>query len=258
MFKTLLQRFVPPYKKSVVGVLFFSILSTVLSLFSFALIVPILEILFGISNPVEQAPVFEGFGGAFDYLKNYLYYYVTIFMNEYGKIQTLGFLAFGLIVMTFLKVITYYLSSVFMAYMQTGVVKDLRNNILDKILTLPIGFFTEEKKGDIMSRVSVDVQDVEASIMGSLDMLIKNPIIILIYLLVLIGVSWELTLFVFIMLPVAGLLMGVVGKNLKKESMEVGQEQGSLTSQLEEMLGGLRIIKAFNAEGKISSRGAYP
>ena len=254
MFKTLLQRFVPPYKKSVVGVLFFSILSTVLSLFSFALIVPILEILFGISNPVEQAPIFEGFGNAFDYLKNYLYYYVTIFMNEYGKIQTLGFLAFGLIVMTFLKVITYYLSSVFMAYMQTGVVKDLRNNILDKILTLPIGFFTEEKKGDIMSRVSVDVQDVEASIMGSLDMLIKNPIIILIYLIVLIGVSWELTLFVFIMLPFAGGLMGVVGKNLKKDSMEVGMEQGNLTSQLEEMLGGLRIIKAFNAEGKISSR----
>lgn len=254
MFKTLLQRFVPPYKKSVVGVLFFSILSTVLSLFSFALIVPILEILFGISNPVEQAPIFEGFGNAFDYLKNYLYYYVTIFMNEYGKIQTLGFLAFGLIVMTFLKVITYYLSSVFMAYMQTGVVKDLRNNILGKILTLPIGFFTEEKKGDIMSRVSVDVQDVEASIMGSLDMLIKNPIIILIYLIVLIGVSWELTLFVFIMLPFAGGLMGVVGKNLKKDSMEVGQEQGALTSQLEEMLGGLRIIKAFNAEGKISSR----
>ena len=254
MFKTLLQRFVPPYKKSVVGVLFFSILSTVLSLFSFALIVPILEILFGISNPVEQAPIFEGFGGAFDYLKNYLYYYVTIFMNEYGKIQTLGFLAIGLVIMTFLKVITYYLSSVFMAYMQTGVVKDLRNNVLDKILTLPIGFFTEEKKGDIMSRVSVDVQDVEASIMGSLDMLIKNPIIILIYLIVLIGVSWELTLFVFIMLPFAGGLMGIVGKNLKKDSMEVGQEQGALTSQLEEMLGGLRIIKAFNAEGKISSR----
>ncbi len=254
MFKTLLQRFVPPYKKSVVGVLFFSILSTVLSLFSFALIVPILEILFGISNPVEQAPIFEGFGGAFDYLKNYLYYYVTIFMNEYGKIQTLGFLAIGLVIMTFLKVITYYLSSVFMAYMQTGVVKDLRNNVLDKILTLPIGFFTEEKKGDIMSRVSVDVQDVEASIMGSLDMLIKNPIIIFIYLIVLIGVSWELTLFVFIMLPFAGGLMGIVGKNLKKDSMEVGQEQGALTSQLEEMLGGLRIIKAFNAEGKISSR----
>ena len=254
MFKTLLQRFVPPYKKSVVGVLFFSILSTILSLFSFALIVPILEILFGISTPVEQAPIFEGAGNAFDFLKNYLYYYVTVFMNEYGKIQTLGFLAVGLIVMTFLKVITYYLSSLFMSYMQTGVVKDLRNNILDKILTLPIGFFTEEKKGDIMSRVSVDVQDVEASIMGSLDMLIKNPIIIIIYLIVLIGVSWELTLFVFIMLPFAGGLMGVVGKNLKKSSMEVGKEQGNLTSQLEEMLGGLRIIKAFNAEAKISSR----
>lgn len=254
MFKTLLKRFVPPYKKSVVGVLFFSILSTVLSLFSFALIVPILEILFGISNPVEQAPEYNGFGNAFDFLKDYLFYYVTIFMTTYGKIQTLGVLAVGLIVMTFLKVITYYLSSLFMAYMQTGVVKDLRNNILDKILTLPIGFFTEEKKGDIMSRVSVDVTDVEASIMGSLDMLIKNPIIILIYLFVLISVSWELSLFVFIMLPLAGLLMGVVGKNLKKDSLEVGKEQGNLTSQIEEMLGGLRIIKAFNAEGKISNR----
>ena len=254
MFRTLLQRFVPPYKKSVVGVLFFSILSTVLSLFSFALIVPILEILFGISNPVEQAPEYNGFGNAFDFLKDYLFYYVTIFMTTYGKIQTLGVLAVGLIVMTFLKVITYYLSSLFMAYMQTGVVKDLRNNILDKILTLPIGFFTEEKKGDIMSRVSVDVTDVEASIMGSLDMLIKNPIIILIYLFVLISVSWELSLFVFIMLPLAGLLMGVVGKNLKKDSLEVGKEQGNLTSQIEEMLGGLRIIKAFNAEGKISNR----
>lgn len=254
MFRTLLQRFVPPYKKSVVGVLFFSILSTILSLFSFALIVPILEILFGISNPVEQAPEYNGFGNAFDFLKDYLFYYVTIFMTTYGKIQTLGVLAVGLIVMTFLKVITYYLSSLFMAYMQTGVVKDLRNNILDKILTLPIGFFTEEKKGDIMSRVSVDVTDVEASIMGSLDMLIKNPIIILIYLFVLISVSWELSLFVFIMLPLAGLLMGVVGKNLKKDSLEVGKEQGNLTSQIEEMLGGLRIIKAFNAEGKISNR----
>ncbi|MBR6686975.1 MAG: ABC transporter ATP-binding protein [Paludibacteraceae bacterium] len=254
MFKTLLKRFVPPYKKSVVGVLFFSILSTVLSLFSFALIVPILEILFGISNPVEQAPEYNGFGNAFDFLKDYLFYYVTIFMTTYGKIQTLGVLAVGLIVMTFLKVITYYLSSLFMAYMQTGVVKDLRNNILDKILTLPIGFFTEEKKGDIMSRVSVDVTDVEASIMGSLDMLIKNPIIILIYLFVLISVSWELSLFVFIMLPLAGVLMGVVGKNLKKDSLEVGKEQGNLTSQIEEMLGGLRIIKAFNAEGKISNR----
>ena len=174
MFKTLLKRFVPPYKKSVVGVLFFSILSTVLSLFSFALIVPILEILFGISNPVEQAPIFEGVGNAFDFLKNYLYYYVTIFMNEYGRIQTLGFLAVGLILMTFLKVITYYLSSLFMAFMQTGVVKDLRNNILDKILTLPIGFFTEEKKGDIMSRVSVDVQDVEASIMAIISKFISK------------------------------------------------------------------------------------
>lgn len=254
MFKILLQRFIPPYKKSVVGVLFFSILSTILSLFSFALIVPILEILFGISNPVLEVPVYKGIATAFDYFQNLLYYYVTIFMNEYGKIQTLGLLAVGLIIMTFLKVITYYLSSLFMAYMQTGVVKDLRNNILDKILTLPIGFFTEEKKGDIMSRVSVDVQDVEASIMGSLDMLIKNPIIILIYLIVLIGVSWELTLFVFIMLPFAGLLMGIVGKNLKKDSLEVGREQGNLTSQLEEMLGGLRIIKAFNAENKISNR----
>ncbi|MBP5259293.1 MAG: ABC transporter ATP-binding protein [Paludibacteraceae bacterium] len=253
-FWNLLRRFVPAYRKSVAGVLLFSLLSTFLSLFSFAMIVPILEILFGISSPVTEVPVYTGLAGLFNYLKDYLAYGVTGLMVAYGKIPTLGILCVALVVMTFLKVITFYFSSLCMAYMQTGVVRDLRNTVLDKTLTLPIGFFTEERKGDIMSRISVDVSDVEASIMGSLDMLIKNPIIIVIYLIVLVGVSWELSLFVLVMLPIAGLVMGGVGKNLKKDSLEVGREQGTLTSQLEEMLGGLRIIKAFNAESKIGAR----
>lgn len=253
-FLGLLRRFVPAYRKPVAGVLFFSLLSTLLSLFSFAMIVPILEILFGISTPVTEAPAYTGVSDLFQYLKDYLAYTVTGFMTERGKIPTLGLLCVALVVMTLLKVITFYVSSLCMAIMQTGVVRDLRNTILDKTLSLPIGFFTEERKGDIMSRVSVDVADVEASIMGSLDMLVKNPIIIIIYLVVLVAVSWELSLFVLVMLPLAGLVMGGVGKNLKKDSLEVGQEQGALTSQLEETLGGLRVIKAFNAEGKISER----
>lgn len=253
-FWTLLKRFVPAYKQSVCGVIGFSLLSTLLSLFSFAMIVPILEILFDIANPVTEMPVYEGLGSLFDYLKCSLYFLVTKYMGIYGKIPTLVGLCVALIVLTFLKVITYYVGSVCMARMQTGVVRDLRNTLLDKILTLPIGFFTEERKGDIMSRVSVDVADVEASIMGSLDMLVKNPLMILVYFIVLIAVSWQMTLFVLIMLPLAGLLMGVVGKNLKKDSLEVGQEQGGLIAQLEEMLGGFRIIKAFNAENKIGKR----
>ncbi|MBO4369942.1 MAG: ABC transporter ATP-binding protein [Paludibacteraceae bacterium] len=253
-FITILLRFVPAYKSQVAGVVFFSLLSTVLSLFSFAMIVPILEILFDIAQPVTEMPAYTGVAHLFNYLKACMSYYVTIFMVEYGKITALALLSVALVVMTFLKVITFYLSSMFMAYTQTGVVRDLRNTILDKTLTLPIGFFTEERKGDIMSRISVDVADVEASIMGSLDMLVKNPLVILVYLVVLVAVSWELSLFVLILLPVAGLLMGGVGKNLKKDSLEVGQEQGALTSQLEEMLGGLRIIKAFNAEQRIANR----
>lgn len=246
------KRFIPKYKKSVVGVFVFNLLSTVLSLFSFAMIVPILEILFGIAQPVTEPPVMGQ--DLFVYGKNYLYYYVTGFMVEYGQVSTLVILSFVFLCMTFLKVITYYISTMFLAYMHTGVTRDLRNCILDKVLTLPIGFFSEERKGDIMSRMSVDVADIEASIMMSLELLTKNPIAIVIYLTVLIAVSWQMSLFVLVMLPLAGLLLGVVGKNLKKDSVEAGAQQGVLTSQIEEMLGGMRIIKAFNAENKIQVR----
>ncbi|MBQ3930022.1 MAG: ABC transporter ATP-binding protein [Paludibacteraceae bacterium] len=252
-FWSLFLRFIPNYKKSVVGVLFFSLLSTILSLFSFAMIVPILELLFGISSPVYHIPEYAP-GHLFDYLKSMMFYAVTLFMDEHGHLNTLMALSVVFIFFTLLKVLTYYVSTLCMAYMQTGVVRDLRNSILDKVLDLPLGFFTEERKGDIMSRVSVDVSDVEFSIMGSLEMLVKNPISIIVYLIVLVSVSWELSLFALIMLPVVGFVMGKIGKNLKRESTEVGQEQGTLTSQLEEMLSGLRIIKAFNAEGKIGDR----
>jgi len=246
------KRFIPQYKLSVVGVFVFNLLSTIFSLFSFAMIVPILEILFGIATPVTDEPVMTG--DLFEYGKNYLYYYVTDYIGVHGQVKTLIALALIFLAITFLKVISYYISTIFLAYMHTGVTRDLRNGLLDNILTLPIGFFSEERKGDIMSRMSVDVADIEASIMMSLELLIKNPLAIIIYLTVLILVSWQLSLFVLVTLPLAGLLLGIVGKNLKKDSIEVGKEQGVLTSQIEEMLGGLRVIKAFNAEDKIQNR----
>lgn len=254
-FWGVLKRFLPSYKKEAIGVFFFGGLSTVLSLFSFALFVPILEILFKTRNDVYQlvsldVPASELFGA----LKNNLYYYVTEFIANYGQVKALIVLSLALIVFTFLKVITYYFSSLCIAYFQTGVLRDVRNQLSSNILYLPIGFFSEERKGDIMSRMSNDVMDIDASIMGSLEMLVKNPLIISIYFIVLALVSWELTLFVLVMLPFAGYIMGAVGKNLKKESLDVGIEQGALTSQLEESLGGMRIIKAFNAEGKIQNR----
>jgi ABC-type multidrug transport system fused ATPase/permease subunit len=254
-FWDILRRFIPNYKKEAIGVFFFGGLSTVLSLFSFALFVPILEILFKTRNDVYQlvsldVPATELFGA----LKNNLYYYVTEFIIAHGQVKALIVLSLVLVLFTFLKVITYYFSSLCIAYFQTGVLRDVRDQLTSNILHLPIGFFSEERKGDIMSRMSNDVMDIDASIMGSLEMLVKNPLIISIYFVVLALVSWELTLFVLIMLPFAGYIMGAVGKNLKKESLEVGIEQGALTSQLEESLGGMRIIKAFNAEGKIMAR----
>lgn len=216
------------------------------------MIVPILEILFGIASPVHELPVYGG--DILEYGKNLLYYYVTGFMGDHGQVFTLMVLSGVFVLITFLKVITYYAGSMFLANMHTGVTRDLRNSILDKILTLPMSFFSSERKGDIMSRLSVDVADVEGSIMGSLDLLVKNPLAIIIYLITLILISWQLTVFVLILLPFAGIVMGIVGKNLKKDSIEVGAEQGTLTAQIEETLGGMRIIKAFNAEGKIKTR----
>ena len=190
----------------------------------------------------------------FGVLKNNFYYYITLFIAEHGQVLTLIALALVLILFTFLKVMTAYVSSLCIAYFQSGVLRDVRNELAHNIVHLPMEFFSEERKGDIMSRMSNDVMDVDTSIMGSLDMLVKNPLIILIYFVVLALVSWELTVFVLILLPIAGYVMGMIGKNLKKDSLEVGIVQGALTSQIEEMLSGMRIIKAFNAEEKISKR----
>ena len=252
---SLFKRFVGPYKGSAVAVLLFSILTTVLGLFSFAVIVPILEILFGINSQVYELQSLDvPVSGIFDAVKNNLYYYMTVFINENGGTYVLMILAFALVVMTFLKVITYYASSMFMCNIQTHVLRDLRNTLFNKILGLPIGFYSEERKGDIMARMSVDVADVETSIISSIDMLIKNPLMVLINLAVMIAVSWELTLFVLIMLPLSGFIIGQVGKNLKRDSLESSEQVGRLNSQLEETLGGLRIVKAFNAEKKMMSR----
>lgn len=251
----------PPYKKYMVWNVIFNILSAILNLFSFALIIPILNILFKISdetytyidwtfNPLS----FEAWKATPELLKNNFFWFVSDMIETKGGSFTLIILGIFLVVSTFMKVGTMYLAFYTMIPIRTGVVRDIRNQINRKITELPLGFFSEERKGDIIARVSGDVNEIETSIMSSLDMLFKNPILILIYLIGMIAISWQLTLFVFILLPVAGYVMGQVGKKLKRKSFEGQQQWGYLMSQIEETLGGLRVIKAFNAEKKIQDR----
>lgn len=260
-FLRILRRFVPPYKKYMVWNVIFNILSAILNLFSFALIIPILNILFKISdetytyidwtfNPLS----FEAWKATPELLKNNFFWFVSDMIETKGGSFTLIILGIFLVVSTFMKVGTMYLAFYTMIPIRTGVVRDIRNQINRKITELPLGFFSEERKGDIIARVSGDVNEIETSIMSSLDMLFKNPILILIYLIGMIAISWQLTLFVFILLPVAGYVMGQVGKKLKRKSFEGQQQWGYLMSQIEETLGGLRVIKAFNAEHKIQER----
>lgn len=260
-FLRVLRRFVPPYKKFMVWNVIFNVLSAILNLFSFALIIPILNVLFKISdetysymdwtfNPLS----FEAWKATPELLKNNFFWFVSDMIETRGGSFTLIILGIFLIVSTFLKVGTMYMAFYTMIPIRTGVVRDIRNQINRKITELPLGFFSEERKGDIIARVSGDVNEIEASIMSSLDMLFKNPILILIYLIGMIAISWQLTLFVFILLPIAGYVMGQVGKKLKRKSFEGQQQWGYLMSQIEETLGGLRIIKAFNAEKKIQQR----
>ncbi len=255
-FFVLLKRFIPPYKKYVVLNLLFNLLTTAFSLFSFALIIPILEILFK-TNPevyVLKSTAGVPLNGLLNVWKNNMYYYISDFIQQNGSLTILLILSAFLILMTFLKVATAYLSSYFMIHIRMGVLRDLRNMIFKKIINLPIGFFNEERKGDIMSRMTMDVNEVEVSIMSSLDLIFKNPLMILIYLIVMFTISWELTTFVLVLLPISGFFIGQVGKSLKKKSFEGSILTGELTSQIEESLGGLRVIKAFNAEKKIISR----
>ncbi len=239
----------------------FNILSAILNLFSFALIIPILNILFKISDETYVytdwtfAPFsFEAWKATPELLKNNFFWFVSDMIETKGGSFTLIILGVFLIVSTFLKVGTMYMAFYTMIPIRTGVVRDIRNQINRKITELPLGFFSEERKGDIIARVSGDVNEIETSIMSSLDMLFKNPILMLIYLIGMIAISWQLTLFVFILLPIAGYAMGQVGKKLKRKSFEGQQQWGYLMSQIEETLGGLRVIKAFNAEEKIQER----
>lgn len=263
-FIRVLRRFVPPYKKFLVSNVIFNILSAILNLFSFMLIIPILNILFRKDEEVAEVyhymdwqwdfTSWEWWKGMPEIIKNNFFTYVSNLIESEGGAFTLIILGAFLIVMTFLKVASMYMSFYTMIPIRTGVVRDIRNQINRKITQLPLSFFSEERKGDIIARVSGDVNEIETSIMSSLDMLFKNPILIAIYLAGMLIISWQLTVFVLILLPVAGYIMGKVGKTLKRKSF-LGQEQwGYLMSQTEETLSGLRIIKAFNAEKKIQER----
>ncbi len=260
-FLRVLRRFVPPYKRYLVLNIVFNILSAILNLFSFALIIPILQILFKINEshysfmPWQfDASSWESWKALPDLCTNNFFWYVSDVIEKQGGSFALILLGLFLVMATFLKVATMYLAFYTMIPIRTGVVRDIRNQINRKITELPLGFFSEERKGDIIARVSGDVNEIETSIMSSLDMLFKNPILIAIYLTGMIVISWQLTLFVLILLPVAGYVMGQVGKKLKRKSLEGQQQWGLLMSQIEETLSGLRIIKAFNAERKIQSR----
>lgn len=253
----LLHRFIPPYRGFVALNLFFNVLSTVLSLFSFATIIPVLQLLFGLSDTQTDYIALsstQGMDQFIDAVKNNLYYYLQVQIETRGGEQVLLLLGGCLVVMTGLKCLTAWLANYFMVPIRTGVLRDLRAQLYTKVVSLPIGFFTEERKGDVMSRMTNDVNEVEASIMSTLDMLFKDPIMIIVYLVTLFCISWQLTLFVLVLLPVAGWLIGRIGRSLKRAS-SLGQEQNAeILTQIDETLGGLRVVKAFNAEQKLITR----
>ncbi len=260
-FFHLLKRFISPYRWYLVLSIVANILSALLNLLAFSLIMPILRILFRIDNRVvEYMPLsgypfsIKGITAWVNALTNDFSWYVSHLIDTQGASFTLIMLGIYLVVMTFLKVASAYLALYCMIPSRTGIVRDIRNQLNGKILQLPLSFFSEERKGDILARMSGDVNQVESSVMSSLDMLIKDPILIIIYLTAMIVISWKLTLFVLILLPVAGYVMGTVGKTLKKSSLNAQNLWGDLMSQVEETLGGLRVIKAFNAQDKIDRR----
>lgn len=262
-FIQILKRFIPPYKRQLILSFIFNILSALSNVFSFILIIPILNVLFGIEKTVYTFIPWETLSSLsfmdmvkefFSVAKNNAYWYLTHIIDTQGAAFALLILSFVLIIMTILKTGVTYLSLYYLAPIRTGIVRDIRNQINDKILSLPLSFFSEERKGDIIARMTGDVGEVENSIMSSLDMLFKNPVLILLYLTTMLIISWQLTVFVLILLPIAGVIMGRIGKKLKKSSAEAQGKWGMLMSQIEETLGGLRIIKAFNAEDKMSRK----
>ena len=254
-FLQLLRRFVPPYKKYLAWALFLNLLSAFLNIFSFTLIIPILQILFKMDTKVyEFIPWDTADMGLKDVAVNNFYYGVSQLIAEQGASLTLLILGVFLAVMTLFKTLAYFGSSAVMIPLRTGVVRDIRRQVYNKVLRLPLAFFSEERKGDIIARMSGDVTEVETSVTSSLDMLIKNPILIIVYFATMIAVSWQLTLFTLLVVPAMGWVMGTVGKKLKRKSLEAQSKWSDTMSQLEETLGGLRIIKAFIAEKKMEDR----
>lgn len=256
-FLKLICRFVPPYKGEMAANIFFNLLSTILSLFSFAAIIPVLQILFGLSEttaqPIDMSTV-TSLSGWLSAVKNNLYFWMESQIAVHGGGYMLFVLGVFLVVMTGFKCFTAWMANFYMVPIRTGVLRDLRKSLYDKVVSLPIGYFTEERKGDVMSRMTNDVNEVEASIMAALDVLFKDPIMLLIYLITLFCISWQLTLFVLVLLPVAGLLIGRVGRSLKRASQHGQEQNAEILTQIDETLGGLRVVKAFNAEDKLKQR----
>ena len=245
-----------PYKKYVVGTLAMNILAALFNVVSFTLLLPILQILFQVNEEVYAFIPWGtgGLGNFIDVGKNNLYYYSQLLIANYGEVTTLLFLGLALSALTFIKTATYFGGSAMLMPLRTGVVRDIRSSVYRKILSLPLSFFSQERKGDILTRVTTDVNEVDASITASLDMLVKNPIFIVVYVITLIAISWQLTLFTLLIVPGLALGIGGIGKRLKQRSLLMQSKLSDSVSQIEETLGGLRIIKAFIAEGKMQER----
>ncbi len=254
-FLRVLRRFVPPYKRYLVLSVIFNILSAILNIFSFAALIPMLQILFKTEDALKAVDLMPwDWNNIKEVVSNNMSYYMQELIIEYSATTTLFIIGLFLAFMTFLKTGAYFLSSATITPIRTGVVRDIRNQLYQKITSLSLGFFSEERKGDIIARMSGDVQEIENSIMSSLDMLFKNPILIIVYFTTLIIISWQLTMFTIIFVPIFGWFMGFVGRKLKANSVKAQAMWSDTMSQVEETLGGLRIIKAFCAEEKMNDR----
>lgn len=257
-FFRVMMRYVPPYKKYLWLNLTFNFISAFFNVFSIVTIIPLLKIIFRIAEPVYGTISVKESMGSFNEVKDAvlhnIYSFITRVSETHGETRALIYIGLFLITMVFFKVGFTYLANYFIVFVRNSVVRDIRNQIYEKTVSLPIGFFTEEHKGDIMSRITGDVQEVEASIMNSLDLILKNPVIILVSVVIMIIMSWQLTLFVFVLAPLVVGSVGRIGKSLKKRSMAGQNKMGELLSTIEETLSGLRIIKAFNAEQKVTDR----
>ena len=256
-FLTLIKRFVPPYRLQMGLNIFFNLLSTILSLFSFAAIIPVLRILFGLTTTEAEWIDLHAVSGIQETLaagRTNLYYLLNEQIALHGAGYVLFLLGLFLVVMTGLKCGAAWLANYYMVPIRTGVLRDLRQQLYDKVLSLPMGYFTEARRGDIISRMTNDVNEVEASIMSALDILFKDPIMILVYLITLLVISWQLTLFVLLLMPVAVFLIGRIGRSLKRASTKGQEQNAEILSSIDETLLGLRVVKGFNAQSKLQHR----